>query len=115
DPARCLPYRPWHPHDHAEPLTPGEPVPVDVEIWPTSVVVPAGYRIAVTVGGRDFELPGDGPWPAVYGVPMKGHGIFLHTDPTDRPADVFGGTTTVHPGSSVLLPFVPRTVSGRYR
>lgn len=115
DPARSLPYRPWHPHDRAEPLTPGEPVEAELEILPTSVVVPAGHRIAVTLGGRDFELPGEGPWPAVYGVPMKGHGIFLHTDPIDRPEEVFGGTTTIHPGSYVLLPFVPRTITGRFR
>ncbi|HEY4465716.1 MAG TPA: CocE/NonD family hydrolase [Streptosporangiaceae bacterium] len=112
DPERSLPYRPWHPHDHRDPLTPGETVPLDIEIWPTSVVIPAGYRLAVTIGGRDFEFPGDGPWPAVYGVPMKGNGIFLHNDPTDRPADVFGGTTTLVAGADrapyVLLPFVPR-------
>ncbi len=40
DPERSLPYRPWHPHDRVEPLTPGEAVPLDIEIWPTSVVVP---------------------------------------------------------------------------
>ncbi|GHJ37986.1 peptidase S15 [Streptomyces sp. TS71-3] len=116
DPERSLPYRPWHPHDVAAPLTPGEAVPLDVEIWPTSVVVPAGYRIAVTVQGRDFEMPGDGPWPSTYGVPMKGHGMFLHTDQADRPADVFGGTTTLHaaPGEEpyLLLPFVPRPPEG---
>ncbi|HEY2238906.1 MAG TPA: CocE/NonD family hydrolase [Streptosporangiaceae bacterium] len=112
DPARSLPYRPWHPHDHTDPLTPGEIVPVDIEIWPTSVIIPAGYRLAVTIQGRDFEFPGDGPWPAVYGVPMKGNGIFLHNDPTDRPDDVYGGTTTLSAGPDqapyVLLPFVPR-------
>jgi hypothetical protein len=26
---------------------------------------------------------------------MKGHGMFLHGDPDDRPAKVFGGTTTL--------------------
>jgi hypothetical protein len=26
---------------------------------------------------------------------MKGHGMFLHRDPDDRPANVFGGTTTL--------------------
>jgi predicted acyl esterase len=113
DPERSLSYRPWHPHDRAEPLTPGETVPLDIEIWPTSVVVPAGYRLALTVQGRDFEFPGDGPWPGAYGVEMKGHGIFLHTDPHDRPADVFGGTTTLVSGpdrrSYLLLPFIPRT------
>jgi hypothetical protein len=112
DPERSLPHRPWHPHDRAEPLTPGEIVPLDIEIWPTSVVVPAGYRLALTVQGRDFELPGDGPWPATYGVEMKGHGMFVHTDPHDRPADVYGGTTTLVSGpdrqSYLLLPFIPR-------
>lgn len=113
DPGRSLPYRPWHTHDRPQPLTPGEVVAVDVEIWPTSVVVPAGYRFALTVTGRDFELPGDGPWPSTYGVPMKGHGIFLHNDPDDRPDEVFTGTTTLvsgpaHP-SCLLLPFVPRS------
>ncbi|GII29351.1 CocE/NonD family hydrolase [Planotetraspora mira] len=113
DPERSLPYRPWHPHDHAEPLTPGETVPLDIEIWPTSVVVPPGHRLAVTVQGRDFEFPGDGPWPGSYGVAMRGHGMFLHTDPGDRPADVYGGTTTLVSGpdrpSYLLLPFIPRT------
>jgi predicted acyl esterase len=113
DPERSLPYRPWHPHDRTEPLTPGETVPLDIEIWPTSVVIPAGYRLAVTVQGRDFEFPGDGPWPATYGVQMKGHGMFVHTDPEDRPADVYGGTTTLVSApdrqSYLLLPFVPRT------
>ncbi|MET9880073.1 CocE/NonD family hydrolase C-terminal non-catalytic domain-containing protein [Actinacidiphila glaucinigra] len=112
DPERSLPYRPWHTHDRPQPLTPGEVVALDVEIWPTSVVVPAGHRVALTVTGRDFELPGDGPWPSTYGVPMKGHGIFLHNDPDDRPSEVFAGTTTLvsgpaHP-SHLLLPFVPR-------
>ncbi|MFE0630957.1 CocE/NonD family hydrolase [Streptomyces sp. NPDC058864] len=112
DPERSLPYRPWHTHDRPQPLIPGEIVALDVEIWPTSVVVPAGHRVALTVTGRDFELPGDGPWPSTYGVPMKGHGIFLHDDPDDRPSEVFAGTTTLvsgpaHP-SHLLLPFVPR-------
>ena len=28
----------------------------DVEIWPTSVVVPPGYRVALTIRGRDYEV-----------------------------------------------------------
>jgi hypothetical protein len=116
DPERSKPYRPYHPHDRAQPLTPDEIVPLDVEIWPTSVVVPAGYRLALTVQGRDFEFPGQGPWPATYGVPMRGHGMFLHGDPDDRPARVFGGTTTLVSGpghaSSLLLPVIPRAQDG---
>jgi predicted acyl esterase len=111
DPDRSLPYRPWHRHDHEEPLTPGQTVQLDIEIWPTSVVVPAGYRLALTVQGRDFEFPGHGPWRSVYGVEMKGHGIFLHTDPRDRRTDIYGGTTTLVSGrdqqSYLLLPFIP--------
>ena len=112
DPDRSLPHRPWHPHDREDPLTPGEVVELDIEIWPTSVIVPPGYRIAVTVTGRDFELPGDGPWPAVYGVTMRGNGMFVHNDETDRPAGVFGGMTTLVSGgaqpSYLLLPIIPR-------
>ena len=38
------PYRPYHTHDETQALTPGEAVDLDVEIWATSIVVPAGYR-----------------------------------------------------------------------
>ncbi|MEK7878467.1 MAG: CocE/NonD family hydrolase C-terminal non-catalytic domain-containing protein, partial [candidate division NC10 bacterium] len=112
DPKRSLPYRPWHPHDERWPLTPSETVELDVEIWPTSVIVPAGYRIGVSVLGRDFKWPGEGPWPEFYpGVPMKGNGVFLHDDPRDRPAEIFGGTTTLVSGgeqqSYLLLPVIP--------
>jgi len=39
-------YRPWHTHDEKQPLTPGAAVELDIEIWPTCIVVPAGlpYR-----------------------------------------------------------------------
>jgi hypothetical protein len=33
-------------------------VGLDVEIWPTSIVVPTGYRIALTVRGKDYEYAG---------------------------------------------------------
>jgi uncharacterized protein len=112
DPERSLAYRPWHTHDEPQPLTPGVPVQLDVEIWPTSVQIPAGYRLGVCVQGRDFELPGDGPWPTAFGVTMRGHGIFVHDDPADRPPHVFGGVTTLHSGgtapSYLLLPVIPR-------
>ena len=83
-----------------------------MEIWPTSVVIPAGYRLGVTVQGRDFELPGEGPWPVAFGVTMRGNGIFVHDDPADRPPDVFGGVTTLLSGGAteswLLLPVIPR-------
>ena len=48
DPKMSRPYRPWHTHDEEWPLKPGEPVELDVEIWPTCIVVPPGYRLALT-------------------------------------------------------------------
>lgn len=108
DPELSTEYRPYHPHDRAEPLTPGEVYAADIEIWPTCVVVPAGYRIALTVLGRDYEYPGGGARIGSFKNEMKGCGPFLHDDPQDRPTDVFGGTTTLHTGPEhgayLLLP-----------
>jgi predicted acyl esterase len=111
DPSLSLPYRPWHPHDEEWPLTPGEPVELDIEIWPTCIVVPAGFRIGLTVRGKDYEYDGtDAAVPhATY--PMRGVGPFTHTDPHDRPPAIFGGRNTLHFGSGMapylLLPIVP--------
>lgn len=53
DPERTLPYRPFHLHRRRQYLTPGEIVPVDVEIWPTSIVFARGHRIRVDIQPRD--------------------------------------------------------------
>ena len=106
------PHRPYHTHDERQPLKPGEVVPLDIELWPTSVVVPAGYRIALSVRGRDYE------WQKHTGARLSnfrnellGCGPFLHDDPRDRPAAVFSGKTTLHVGpdspSYILLPVIP--------
>jgi predicted acyl esterase len=111
DPQESKPYRPWHTHDEEWPLTPGVPVELDVEIWPTSIVVPKGYRVALTVRGKDYEYDGtDAALPhAAY--PMKGVGPFTHSNPQDRPPTIFGGNNTLHFAASmmpyVLLPIVP--------
>jgi uncharacterized protein len=103
-------YRPYHPHDLRQPLTPGQIYECDVEIWPTSIVVPARYRIALTVRGRDYEYPGEGARLASFKNEMRGCGPFLHDDPVDRPVDIFGGTVTLHAGerhpSFLLLPVI---------
>ncbi len=36
----------------------GEPVELDIEIWPTSIVVPKGYMLALSVRGKDYEVDG---------------------------------------------------------
>jgi uncharacterized protein len=111
DPKKSLPYRPWHPHDEEWPLKPGEPVELDIEIWPTSIVVPPGYSLALTVRGKDYEVDGrDAALPnAPY--PMKGVGPFLHIDPDDRPARIFACANTLHFAANqapyLLLPVIP--------
>lgn len=56
DTEKSLPYRPYHTHDELQPLKEGEKVQMDVEIWPTSVIIPKGYRLGVNIGGRDFKF-----------------------------------------------------------
>jgi hypothetical protein len=111
DPERTLPYRPWHTHDEEWPLTPNEPVELDIEIWPTSIVVPAGYRVALGVRGKDYEYDGTDAGLANAPYPMKGVGPFTHTDPEDRPGAVFACRNTLHFTEGkmpyVLLPVIP--------
>ena len=106
------PYRPYHTHDEKRPLKKGQTVELDIEIWPTSIVVPAGYRVALTVRGKDYEYGGgSGGKLANFKNELKGCGPFLHNDPIDRPMSIFNGVTTLHLSGSkapyVLLPIIP--------
>jgi hypothetical protein len=115
DPDLSLPYRPYHTHDREEPLTPGEVYELDVEIWPTSIVVPAGYRLGLTLRGSDYEYEGELEESRLgtFKNELTGVGPFLHDDPIDRPVGVFGGLVTVHSGpgtpSQLLLPVIARS------
>ncbi|RZS81652.1 CocE/NonD family hydrolase [Pigmentiphaga kullae] len=97
DPARSLPYRPWHTHDEIQELEPGQAYPLDIEIWPTCMVFPRGWRLVLTLQGHDFIV--DAP------------GRLRHDHPRDRPAPTFAGQTTVHTGgnrdSHLLMPLIP--------
>jgi len=111
DPDMTLPYRPYHTHDVLEPLTPGKPVELDIEIWPTCIVVPAGYRIALTIRGKDYEYDGPGATLSNMKNVMRGCGPFVHDDPIDRPEKVFRGKVTLHANVEqqpyLLLPVIP--------
>ena len=66
-------HRSWLPHrDYFKcdvlPVLPGEVYPVDVEIWPTNVVVEKGGKICLEVSSGDTQ----------------GSGLFLHDSPEDR-------------------------------
>lgn len=94
DTERSLPHRPFHTHDEAQPLKPGEAVELDIEVWPTSVVFPAGSRLILEVGG--WEL-------------ANSH--FVRDDEVDRPSAVFKSAVTLYSGPSMpsylLLPVIP--------
>ena len=112
DPKLSTPYRPYHTHDRRQPLRPGQIVELDVEIWPTSIVVPRGHRVALTVRGRDYEWQkSTGARLSNFKNELLGCGPFLHDDPRDRPATLFGGRVTLHLGaahpSCLILPVIP--------
>ena len=86
---------------------------LDVEILPTSLVIPAGSRIALSVRGKDYEYPQAKPARlSNFKNDLKGCGPFLHDDSTDRPEDVFGGRVNLYTDPSrasfLLLPFITR-------
>jgi uncharacterized protein len=112
DPKISTPWRPYHAHDAKQPLVPGEAVELDIELWPTSIVVPRGHRIALSVRGRDYEWQkSTGARLSNFKNELRGCGPFLHDDARDRPRAIFGGRTSLHfgPGCApyVLVPMIP--------
>ena len=97
DAQKTLPYRPYHSHDEVQKLVPDEVYAVDVEIWPTCMVFPKGYRLVLTLQGHDFVVTPPGR--------------ILHQHPEDRPAEEFGGLNSIHTGgeqaSFLLMPLIP--------
>jgi len=95
DPERSSPYRPYHAHTELTPVPAGQPIPLDIELWPTSIVLSPGHRLRVvlssTVGSWSNIMESD---------QMREAG--------DGPA---AGTITVHTGgehdSAFLLPTIP--------
>lgn len=92
DPERSLPYRPYHTHDELRKLAPGEIVPLEIEIWPTSAVFEPGERLVLEIASEDD--PHIEP--------------FVHTHPGDR---IRRGTVAIHTGgghdSHLLMPLIP--------
>lgn len=98
DPTMSKPYRPYLAHDEKQEIVPNEVYAVEMEIWPTSVVVPSGYRLVLTLQGKDFEFDD---------IP----GRMLHNHAVDRPKDIFDATNTIISGpdraSYLLMPVIP--------
>ncbi len=112
DAKKSKPYQPYHTHQKIEPLQPGKVYELDVEIWPTCIVIPAGYRIGLSVKGQDYVYPGGtGGKLSNMKNEFTGVGPFLHNDVRDRPPEIFDGNVTIHTGgqynSWLMLPVIP--------
>ena len=112
DPVRSKPYQPFHPHDRVEPLAPGEIYECDIEILPTCIVVPAGWRVALSIRGKDYEYEGElSDFGKKFHYGTRGTGGMTHDDPDNRPKDVFGGKLKLYAGgewgSYLLVPIIP--------
>jgi predicted acyl esterase len=72
---RSTVYRTWHTYDQVQPLFPGVPVSLDVNIWPAAWIVQKGNVLVVEVGGKEqkgldhFPHPPTGSYLA-NGVPI---------------------------------------------
>ncbi|MGH2702492.1 MAG: CocE/NonD family hydrolase [Actinomycetota bacterium] len=112
DADRSQPWQPFHSHDGEEPLEPGRTYELNVEIVPSCVVVPPGYRLGLWVRGKDYEYGGKlDEYGQTFYYATQGTGGMTHSDPDSRPPDVFGGNVTLHMGpehpSHLLLPVIP--------
>jgi predicted acyl esterase len=82
DTQRSTEWRPWHRHTDELALVRDVPVPLDVEIWPTSIVLERGDRLILEVSSSD----------------ESGAFFKMGQDPRDRPATRFDGHNTLHTG-----------------
>ncbi|KAH8803322.1 Alpha/Beta hydrolase protein [Xylogone sp. PMI_703] len=89
-----LPYRNYFSTEVQKPVI-GEVYLVDIEIWPTNVIIGEGDTISLEIASHDTQ----------------GSGIFEHNHPNDRPNSVFKGLNCIHVGSQnesyLQLPIIP--------
>jgi len=114
DPAKSTEFDVYHPNLAVEPMTPGQLYEVDVNFqYPISIVVPKGYRLALTVAGKDWQFALDEQTVTSkdYEEPdAQNSGLFYAEHPNRDPA-LFNGTSTIVTGaghaSYLLLSHVP--------
>jgi hypothetical protein len=103
-----------------QPLKKDQPVELDIESGRHQSWFPAGYRVGLSVRGKDYEYGGaSGGKLTNFKNELKGCGPFLHDDPRDRPSAIFNGTTSLHFGRGkapyLLLPVIPPKKRARGR
>ena len=101
DETRSTPWQPWLKHERALELKPGEIVPVEIEIWPSSTLFRNGETLAVTVQGGEFSYTRSNPLPVKHGRISTGHSRLVNSG---RHIIHMGGTYNSH----LLLPVIPR-------
>ena len=93
-------HKPWNPHREYRsadvlPVKPGEVYGVDVEVWPTNVVVDKGNRLVLEVSSGDTQ----------------GAGLFEHNSEADRPRERLEGWNHINFGPDhenyAMLPIIP--------
>jgi predicted acyl esterase len=93
DEEKSRPWQPVHKHTRELKLRPGEIVPVDIEILPTSIVFETGEKLRLVVQGSD-----------IYYYPSEGHTVG-HLETVNK------GSHVIHTGgnheSYLLAPVIP--------
>ncbi|MDA8138337.1 MAG: CocE/NonD family hydrolase [Desulfobacteraceae bacterium] len=81
--------QPWHPFTTAsiQPLTPNEPVLVQVEIFPNAALIRAGHRLRIAISASNQVM---GIWPLPQQAQANGNVTKIYNDPK-------------HPSSLVVL------------
>lgn len=107
---RSTEYQPYHTHDELQPLTPNKIYELDIEIWPTSIIIPEGYRLGLTISGCDYKNTEEGT--RFHTKFMTGSGAYWHDDPRDRPEEIFGRKVSLYVGEGreayLLIPVIPK-------
>ena len=88
-----LPYRNYF-STEVQPVKPGERYEVNVEVWPTNVVLEQGEKLLLEIAGHDTQ----------------GVGNFSHSHVEDRSAEKLAGFNHIHVGDDstwLLLPLIP--------
>ena len=100
-PTRSQPWAPYHPHDRAEPLTPGEVYEFQIGLVPTGHLFRAGSRIKVRISGCDD--------PPTQSMEALGSGHIRR----QSPSRVTVYHNAEHP-SQLLVPITSGNVMGTY-
>lgn len=93
DEVHSRPYQPWLKHQRLIKLKPGETVPVDIEILPSSTLFKAGDSLELVIQGSDIEGEATVTLPAKHGAMRCEHrdsvNRGLHTIRTGRRHDSY--------------------------